>query len=312
MAKQLKQLLQEKQEPFVLELYLLEKGYLRNTFNSIDLKRTQKDIPKCSKLLRAVYNQLISLNDRLKIKTSNPRDVAETPDLGRLSSQETSTSQQRKMTIRVTEVVTDRKLPCQWLDESRQLSPVSVLEEVVSNRDSPSPAPNNGRRKLSSIKQKKVTEDSILSASLWKILYQSGRQKSTLPGGPAEIQELVHSEGNSKSEKDLQQTRQLLFDCVREIVETQENKRQQQQQQTQYLATQEFGKLIEEKIKCWGKQHGEESRLACLFELEFRNSAHEWIGYKPHARKIGRDTGDAILDEIMNEIVMDMLDFTAC
>ncbi|GMP24870.1 hypothetical protein CsSME_00001991 [Camellia sinensis var. sinensis] len=34
MPKQLGELLQEQQEPFILELYLFEKGYLRNNFNS--------------------------------------------------------------------------------------------------------------------------------------------------------------------------------------------------------------------------------------------------------------------------------------
>ncbi|WCJ35582.1 hypothetical protein M5689_016829 [Euphorbia peplus] len=319
MAKQLKQLLQEKQEPFILELYLLEKGYFRNKFNSLDLKRSQKGPPKCSKLLKAVYKHLISINQRLKIKNSSPRDhVAqnkdkndqETPESDSFSSDiqesETSTSQRSEnITIRVTEVVTDRKLSCQCIEESRQLSPVLVSEEVAPNTGFLA-RHVDGRANLSSIRQKpkKVSEDSILSASLCKILFQSAREKSTL-------QELVHSNlsrQSLKSKKVVQQTRQLLFDCVREIVETQEKKKKQQK--TQYLATQDqFGKLIEEKIKCWGKQYGQESKLECLLQLDIRDSAHEWIGYKQHGKKIGCEIGDTILDEIVNEITIEMAGF---
>lgn len=156
------------------------------------------------------------------------------------------------------------------------------------------------------MKQKKVTEDSILSASLWKILFQSAREKPAIP----EIQELVHSNisgSNLKSKKVLQQTRQLLFDCVREIVETQQRKKRQQQQKREYLAREDFGKLIEEKIGCWGKKYGEELNLAVLLELDFRNSAEAWISYKPYRRRIGCEIGDAILEELMNQIVIDMV-----
>lgn len=93
MAKQLRELLQEKQEPFMLDLYLLEKGYPRKRFNSknvvqsCDLQRIQKGILPCSQVLKDVCNLAI-------IKNSNPRELR--------NYEETSTSQHT--TIRVAEV----------------------------------------------------------------------------------------------------------------------------------------------------------------------------------------------------------------
>ncbi|KAF2324234.1 hypothetical protein GH714_010965 [Hevea brasiliensis] len=155
--------------------------------------------------------------------------------------------------------VTDRKLQRQCIEDSKQHSPVSVLEEVASHRDEPeyfSTVREKNPTKTCAHSPKKVTEDSILSASLWKILFHSATEKSTLPG-VSEIQELVHynlSSQHLKSKSALQQTRQLLFDCVKEIVENQGRK---EKQQGEYLEAEELGKLIGEKIKLWGKQSGE-------------------------------------------------------
>ncbi|XP_021613653.1 uncharacterized protein LOC110615818 isoform X3 [Manihot esculenta] len=360
-VKKLGELLQEQQEPFVLKLFLVERGYLRKSFNggssfpcchgnsrkslkssfNLGLKSSKKGISHCPKILRNVYNQVMSFNQRLRIKTSNHRDEnvddAENKEnrgggeLERFSSassstvfnscsesdaEETSTSQQkdhisfttntpesfRLCNLIENEAVTDRKLPWKCIEESRQLRPVSVLEEVASHREC-----------FNTVKEKnpsrKVTEDSILSASLWKILFHSVTEKPTFPG-ISEIQELVQSQ-QLKSKSTLQQTRQLLFDCIREIVEKQRRKQKEKQQQEQrkYLASEELGKLVEEKIKLWGKQSGEESTLNEQLDLEFRDSAQEWNGYEPQRRNIGCEIGDAILEEISSEIVVEMIDF---
>lgn len=92
--KQLRELLQEEQEPFILELYLVERGYLRKSFNggssfprchgdsrksvkrsfSSGLKRSKMGVPQFPKALRSVYDQVISINERLRIKTCNHGD----------------------------------------------------------------------------------------------------------------------------------------------------------------------------------------------------------------------------------------------
>ena len=101
-----------------------------------------------------------------------------------------------------------------------------------------------------------------------------------------------------------------MFDCVREMVENQGRKEKPHQQQRKYLASEELGKhIIEDKIKCWGKQSAGESNLAELVESELMDSAQEWSDFKPQRRKIGFEIGNAIFEEIRTEIVMDMIDF---
>ncbi|KAF2324237.1 hypothetical protein GH714_011005 [Hevea brasiliensis] len=366
-VKQLRELLQEQQEPFILRksfnagssfprCHGNSRKSLKRSF-SLCLKSSKIGIPHCPKVLRSIYNQVISFNERLRIKTSNHRDgngdVTEnkdrnTQEAGELDSfssaststvfnscsgsdadadaEESSISQQKdhisftantSQSFRLcnNEAVTDRKLQRQCIEDSKQHSPVSVLEEVASHRGYP--LHNNEPEYFSTVREKnptktcahspkKVTEDSILSASLWKILFHSATEKSTLPG-VSEIQELVHynlSSQHLKSKSALQQTRQLLFDCVKEIVENQGRK---EKQQGEYLEAEELGKLIGEKIKLWGKQSGEESTFGEQMEMEFRESAQEWSGYKAQRRKIGSIIGDAILEEISSEIVMDMV-----
>ncbi|GMP45543.1 hypothetical protein CsSME_00014038 [Camellia sinensis var. sinensis] len=95
MPKQLGELLQEKQEPFILELYLFEKGYVRNNFNSEtsfhccsgnpsrflkrsacwgDLSKRKKAIPSCSKNVKLLFNKIVSIsNHKLRNSVSGER-----------------------------------------------------------------------------------------------------------------------------------------------------------------------------------------------------------------------------------------------
>lgn len=84
------ELLREQQEPFVLEAYLFERGCLRkslSTSNSINssksLKRScswgqnksKKGTPSFSKLLRSVYNKLVSKNGGSRTKNSEKEEA---------------------------------------------------------------------------------------------------------------------------------------------------------------------------------------------------------------------------------------------
>ncbi|KDP41587.1 hypothetical protein JCGZ_15994 [Jatropha curcas] len=369
----LKELLQEQQEPFIFDLYLLEKGYFRKSFNPTSgftccngnprksLKRSvsfglnpsnKKGITQCSKVFTAVYNQVISLNGRFRIKGSSRRNgnvnVEENKDrynnqeaaeFDRFSSassstvfnscsgsdaEENSTSQQKTQILFTPndqrlcnlireEAVTDRKHPWQCIVESRQFSPVSVLEEVSSLHYNKtgyfSAVKENNSSKTRALLPKEVTEDTILSASLWKILINSEAEKANIPQVP-ETQELAQSDISSKSLKpktviQLKQTKQLLFDCVREIVETQGRK----EKQRQLLASEQIGKLIGEKVKLWGKQ----SKLAQLLEIEFLDSTQDWSCYEKQRWEMGFEIGDAIFEDMKSEIVTDMIDLiTGC
>ena len=107
-GKQLGQLLQEQQEPFILETYLLERGCLKKNLTSeggfscchgnsskllkrsasCDLNMSGKGIPQCSKILRAIFNKLVSI-------TGNPKSKLCDHDGGVLSFSEVGSSSQK-------------------------------------------------------------------------------------------------------------------------------------------------------------------------------------------------------------------------
>lgn len=88
--KQLGEFLQEQQEPFILEVYLLERGCLKKRLNSegnfsccqrnstkflkrsvsCSLNKENNGIPRWSKLLKAVYKMLDSIKEDQRAKSS--------------------------------------------------------------------------------------------------------------------------------------------------------------------------------------------------------------------------------------------------
>ena len=187
----------------------------------------------------------------------------------------------------------------------------------------------------------KFTEDCILSASLWEVLFYPPNEKPVC-GEATKTQEFVKSYFSPqylKSKMVLQQTKQLLFDYVKEIVETQEREGKLQCHHQQFLGPEELGKVIGEKIKSWDKQSGNESNLIKLLDLDLPSSEQGWSNYKPdrrdkglavedtvldlldseqdwkeyepQRRETGSEIGDIILEELVNDIVRNMISFSS-
>ncbi|KAG5230761.1 DUF4378 domain-containing protein [Salix suchowensis] len=343
--------------------------------------------PPHSRVLRAVLNQAISIKRRLRINGSNHNDekinVSEksrndqqVPELDRFSSassatvfnsfsesevEEMSTSSQNDILLATNtsqllnlhnpqEVSADRKLQQQCIEESRQLSPASVLERIPSHGNFPihsnktedsSTAEEESATKTRVRLPVKFTEDCILSASLWEVLFYPPNEKPVC-GEATETQEFVQSYFSPqylKSKMVLQQTKQLLFDYVKEIVETQEREGKLQCHHQQFLGPEELGKVIGEKIKSWDKQSGNESNLIKLLNLDLPSSEQgwsnykpdrrdkglavedtvldlldseqDWKEYKPQQRETGSEIGDIILEELVNDIVRNMISFSS-
>lgn len=154
---------------------------------------------------------------------------------------------------------------------------------------------------------KKVSEDSILSASLWNLFFNSATEKPSR----RELPELIKYKPAReflKSKRVLQQTKQLLFDCVREVVETQSREKGQQNGR-EYLETQSVGKLICEKLKTWRRQSGRRVNITKLLESDYNDSVPEWNNFEQEIKDIALEIGDAVLEEIKEEIVTDMVYF---
>ncbi|KAJ8537821.1 hypothetical protein K7X08_014361 [Anisodus acutangulus] len=336
MSKQLGEFLQEQQEPFTLELYLLERGRSirsnstlisdggfrccsRNSSTkflkraaSCGAKKRRKVIPNCSKIVNYVFNKLVTISHNQKIKNlaseqhnnatrknvncqgitnaddekissassttvfNSCSDNSDAEEADNLSSPQPADDN----FLHEKQVTEDRrKLRLDFLEESKQLSPVSVLEETEPSDDD---CPHV--KKQECLKAKKQEQFSIPSAS------NSGE---TSP----ESQYI-------KNKKAIQQSRQLLFDCVKEVVENQKGKEEFQR----ILGAEQLWELLLQNIWLWSQDSINETNINDLMHFDLLNSFEESSGVE-EKREIGRVVGDLIFAYISNEIVLDMLNY---
>lgn len=124
-----------------------------------------------------------------------------------------------------------------------------------------------------------ITEDSILSAYLWNLLVQT-----TVPAEKSSCAGLTsvgrpHSSAFSISKWVMQQTKQLRLDCVRESIEKKH--------------------VVCKEIR--------ESKLREML-LDSTKDKEYWGDYETEKREdIGVVIGNAIVEEITSEVVMDMM-----
>lgn len=141
---------------------------------------------------------------------------------------------------------------------------------------------------------RKITEDSLLSAALWSSLIQSAKRSENytkqLQGllGPNVSQVL-------KSKRVLHETKQLLFDCVREITMSQKGCNKQM---VQFMGAENLGKVMWERTKEWC---GNESLDDCV---------NEWSSklLKAQVMEICVEIADAILEGVNDEVVSEMIE----
>lgn len=208
----------------------------------------------------------------------------------------------------------------QWgcMEETKQHSPVSVLEELLFDEVQPSPRTTIHKKKIKSnfIRQEKksvITDESIFSASLWESLVHTLTEK----------QGSSSSSNCLKTKRVQEQTKQLLFDCVRETVENYSNQggkivstsdsvRVHCGHERVLLGSEDIGKIISEKICLWGKQAGNLTNITQLVksDLSKREEEEEYWKETPQAQIrecIGNEIGDEILEDIKNEIVIELI-----
>ncbi|XP_022766438.1 uncharacterized protein LOC111311329 [Durio zibethinus] len=356
-ARQLGELLQEQQEPFVLEVYLSERRCVRKNLisganfigchgnsgkflkKSGSQNKSKKGIPNfpkvlkvvpCSKFFAIKGSRTKNSDDDGKLSvTEMDRNNQETAEPDRFSSASSTTvynscsdsdidepsmftdnskSNLKLHREREKKAAADTKFQWSCMEDSKQHSPQSVLEEISSTSTG---SPLDKTRRVSTTRQKSfflpklITEDSILSASLWNLLLQTTPDKSSC-AGLSELQEPDRSNSSqfSISKRVLQQTKQLLFDCARELVDKNHEK---EQKGKKFLGPEEMGKVICEKIKGWGKRCGDESNIMQLLELDVMDSSQEWNGFESQKKDMVLVIGNAIAEEITTEVVMDMI-----
>ncbi|XP_019156040.1 PREDICTED: uncharacterized protein LOC109152836 [Ipomoea nil] len=140
LPKQLGQFLQEQQEPFTLQLYLLERGHVTcnspNSPNSCKFLKGTNLLPRCLHLVKAVLGKLSLIDATPKIKKTQDSTESDCNSSSATSDAEDAGHQTRiSSTLHGKQVVADRKVRANCGEDSKQLSPVSVLEETESSED---------------------------------------------------------------------------------------------------------------------------------------------------------------------------------
>ncbi|OIT34765.1 PREDICTED: uncharacterized protein LOC109244263 [Nicotiana attenuata] len=323
MSKQLGEFLQEKQQPFTLELYLLERGHTLSSngdfrccsVNSTTkflkksaicgTKKKRKVIPNCFKIVKSVLNKLVN-NQKIKNLTSEQHNNATikngqgnntNADNDNFSSASNTSvfnscdveeahnlsPQAADANFLITEkqVCEDRKLRLDFLEESKQLSPVSVLEETESSDDE---SPH--LKKQECLKPKKLQEE-------------FSTQSVTSSGETSPESQYINNK------KAIQKSRQLLFDCVKEVVENQKRKDPQEEEGFQrILGAEQLWELLLENIRLWSQDSINETNIKNLMHFDLLNSFEQSSGLE-EKREIGKVIGDLIFDEI----VIDMFNY---
>ncbi|MED6220394.1 hypothetical protein PIB30_044417 [Stylosanthes scabra] len=314
--RRLGEFLTEKQEPFILDLYLLERGYSKRwTSNSNSnnnggnktsttsfslcggsKKKRNKSVLRFSKVLTALHKKLAFHNQKLCAAKTVHHDDDAVEETDRFSTASSSTVFNS----------------CSDFDEDRNSS--------ASQSDKPSSqhATNNGKHCQSCLEQgnqelnedvsgmikerrigncgdlaaKKITGNSLLSAALWSLLIQTAKNESY--GYKMELQDLLGTKNVSQmlnSKGVLHKTKQVLFDCFRE---------------EELMGGEEaLGRMICQ----WGQQVGDEtkSKVTNLLTLDYNKSMSDWSKLEQHVKAISVEIAEGILEGVKDEIVSDMV-----
>ncbi|XP_057794349.1 uncharacterized protein LOC131010702 isoform X2 [Salvia miltiorrhiza] len=265
MPKLLGEFLQEQQEPFTLDVYLLERGYCTRTRaqNSArcSRKKRRQAIPKCAEFVGAVLSRILLHNNSKKIRKKEISDIEENDDDFSSAS------------------ATTRYNTCSESDvEDHELSPVSVLEETES-------------------------EASSLHQRQYKFQKTKGESSRCKSKHKSEKKCMDSYNQYSINKRALKQTKKLLVDCVREVIEKEGGK-----QLKRILGAEELWKVVCENVWLWSQESIHESNTIHLLRCDFMASLEDWDSDSClQKREVSMEIGDAILEDIIDEFVITCL-----
>ncbi|KAJ8762463.1 hypothetical protein K2173_007902 [Erythroxylum novogranatense] len=308
----LQQLLQQQQEPFMLEVYLVERGHLRKAglssesgcfFHSNGRKIAKRSASSslkqsrsnCPRIIKATYNWVISINEKLRTRIPDQRDEKSNVPKGvgrnqegagfdKFSSASSTTVFNSCSESNVDETTTSLRRAHEFrvkTTESFQLCTPTERETWLSYP-----------RSKQAISHRRFK---------WREI------EETKPLSPVSVLEGIPGHGGSPLHKAFQQTKQLLFDCLREMIKNQVRKQKPQEHFKECLGPEELRRIIDEKTKsCW-KVFGDSLNLKKLLDLDLMHSTQEWSRYEPQQKDIAMEIGDSIFEEIKSATIVEII-----
>lgn len=153
----------------------------------------------------------------------------------------------------------------------------------------------------------RITEDSSSSACTFEILSHCKQDRTGFVAQPTQPLPEKASPDYLNSKRVLQKTKQLLFDCVKEVIESHGRQDRAGKYKNRVIETEEIGKIVYEKIVGWGRIRGNEKSVDELVYLDYLETVEEWRECAHHRKQISMEIGDALTEDISNEIVAELI-----
>ncbi|OAY78874.1 hypothetical protein ACMD2_08176 [Ananas comosus] len=308
-GRRLFELLEEQQEPFLLDVYLSENGFLTGALkaegraNCCPVNLCRRILKLCShgwlkrrsssrgcSNLRHVLGKL--LHQKVLKKVLNWNGTANAgkgrhvlgvcgcfPEMGRSKSSLVE-FQRLSKSGGIDDGESDGEVSWGAMEvgESKQLSPVSVLE-LHSDEASPIHGHYEDEKPSTSGSSPKKAFDAP-----WQ-----GFEELLGSTSPT----IMHQ--NAKKNKELDQSDQVmaLLGCPMEVGEC--------------VSPQLAEKLIEDQLSSWEKMRVDFLRIPNLIGSDISKSTKEWSQFHPEMTKIGKEIENLIFEEIRRESVLDLL-----
>ncbi|XP_014504023.1 uncharacterized protein LOC106764272 isoform X2 [Vigna radiata var. radiata] len=341
--KRLAEFLNDEQEPFILELYLSEREY-SNRWSSIDGGDSTNTSEQPKKkgffyVLKALYKKL-SYPKETESFLSNVHEydqrnkhegvlqhtrldhilqfssdtrftmLSSCQDIGEDGTSLFSHKQQHLFYSRTlyNMVPQQRRQPQRFIEGGYELQrkihvprAPDVIEDVRRTQ----------QRIQSSgdILPKKIRGKSLLSAAgRWGGLVEETKKKGNCGSTRVVLRGTDDVSQKLKSKRVLRRIMKMLFDCVKDIAITLPTEDDRKRGYRQFMGTLQIGKLLRQRTNKWDQQAVAVggANLTYLLTLDYLNSIVEWKKFEPHVKDISIEITDAILDDILNEIVIEI------
>eukprot|EP00257_Ricinus_communis_P026233 XP_025013647.1 uncharacterized protein LOC8268925 [Ricinus communis] len=312
-SKQLREHLQEQQEPFILDIYLSERMVLNNHQRRLSRSNLKKRIFSTKKILKLILYKFIrpnlgrqDFNCHKAHRHGLASETTEQPQ--QIGASKRYFSIGRSVAYHASSKCCIRNSPC-YENYKRQIQIQKIIrnstqdqllsEATSSNTGCQDDEEEDDASTSSTALTKTVEEDSIFSSFLWDLLVKTLLEKQNQPG-LMDVQKMTCLDFSEllKNKRALQQTKQLLFDCINEAIKIHDTKSRNKKYNREFMGLQEHGNVIYEQICSWANQN---SAQKTKFDVSL--VVEGWEEMKRLDRKIGTQIGDAIMDEMTQEVI---------
>ncbi|XP_051139184.1 uncharacterized protein LOC127256983 [Andrographis paniculata] len=295
MPKLLMDFLHEKQEPFSMDQYLLERGLIPFMCNNSSKPskrssiRRPKSVPNCTEFVKAAVGRVVEIinGDRRN------RSCDETCDDRYLSKIGTTLEE---------EVDEDKKLEESVKCFDKQLSHVYVLDATESGKGSPLYH-----------EQRYIQTTTTMQENSLKFTPKPHHHPKKYYNNIKDLYQEFMMNTDSYSSKYLtnmmvlERTKPLMIDCVREIIESHKKQNKGIYNLKKILDTDELWLFVRKNVWEWSQDPVDETNLVCFLRNDLLASTEESrVNYENIKNETSMEIGAVILEGIVDELVEEL------